>query len=257
MGEGAGPGNTARLAGHRRPAGPAEQGAIVLFWDIDGTLLTTGRAGILAWEGATGALLGRAVDFSQLETAGLTDVEIAARILGSFGLAPDRLTELLRRYEALLPDSLPTRRGSVLPGVREILEHLRACPDVCSLLLTGNTEAGGHAKLRHYGLDAYFAHGAFADGLADRPAIARRALTRARELLGPDLTAGRTYVIGDTPHDIRCAREIGARAIAVASGGYALADLARHAPWWALERLPAPEELLARVREAARAPAAE
>jgi phosphoglycolate phosphatase-like HAD superfamily hydrolase len=142
----------------------------------------------------------------------------------------------------------------VLPGVREILEHLRACPDVCSLLLTGNTEAGGHAKLRHYGLDAYFAHGAFADGLADRPAIARRALTRARELLGPDLPAGRTYVIGDTPHDIRCAREIGARAIAVATGGSPLADLSRHDPWWVLERLPAPEVLLARVREAVREP---
>jgi phosphoglycolate phosphatase-like HAD superfamily hydrolase len=226
---------------------------LVLFWDIDGTLLTTGRAGILAWEGATAALLGHAVDFATLETAGLTDVEIGAGILRRFGLDPARLPELVRAYEARLPESLAERRGQVLPGVREILDSLRGDPGVHALLLTGNTEAGGRAKLRHYGLDRYFAHGAFADGAPDRLAIARRALDLARDLLGGRLALERTYVIGDTPHDVRCAREIGARAVAVASGSYSTAELARHAPWWVLDALPPPGLFLGRLREAGRA----
>lgn len=224
---------------------------LVLFWDIDGTLLTTARAGVLAWEEATAAMVGRAVDFSRLETAGLTDVEIARNILRHFGLdpSPERLHELLRRYGTLLPERLSRRAGHVLPGVLEVLEHLRDHADVHSMLLTGNIEAGGRAKLRHYGLDGYFTHGAFADGAADRPAIARRALAQARELIGVDLAPERAYVIGDTPHDVRCAREIGARAVAVASGAYPVAELERHAPWWAIERLPDPEVFLGRLRE--------
>jgi phosphoglycolate phosphatase-like HAD superfamily hydrolase len=226
---------------------------LVLFWDIDGTLLTTGRAGILAWEGATAALLGQPVDFTALETAGLTDVEIAAGILRRFGLDPARLDELVRGYEARLPESLARRQGQVLPGVRETLDYLRADPDVRVLLLTGNTETGGRAKLRHYGLDGYFAHGAFADGVPDRLAIARRAWAHAWELVGAEPEPERTYVIGDTPHDIRCAKEIGARSVAVATGSYAVADLLRHEPWWVVERLPPPEAFVARLRGDARA----
>jgi phosphoglycolate phosphatase-like HAD superfamily hydrolase len=220
---------------------------LVLFWDIDGTLLTTGRAGVLAWEGAAAAVLSQPVDFATLETAGLTDVEIAAGILRRFDADPGRLDELVRGYEARLPESLARRKGQVLPGVREILEHLQDRADVRVLLLTGNTEAGGRAKLRHYGLDRYFAHGAFADGAPDRLAIARRAWAQARELVGADPQPERTYVIGDTPHDIRCAREIGVRSIAVATGSYTVAELARHEPWWALERLPPPDVFVGRL----------
>ncbi|MGH7321026.1 MAG: HAD family hydrolase [Candidatus Rokuibacteriota bacterium] len=223
---------------------------LILFWDIDGTLLTTNRAGILAWEGATQTVLGQPPDFSTLETAGLTDIEIAGHILTRFELPaePEHVTALVRRYEALLPGRLPERAGRVLPGVREVLDHLRDCRDVRSFLLTGNTAAGGRAKLRHYGLDGYFDHGAFADGAPDRPAIARRALGLARELVGRDLVPTRLYVIGDTPHDVRCAREIGARSVAVASGTYTVADLRRHDPWWVLERLPDPVAFLERLR---------
>jgi phosphoglycolate phosphatase-like HAD superfamily hydrolase len=225
---------------------------LVLFWDIDGTLLTTGRAGLLAWEGAAAAVLGRPVDLSTVETAGLTDVEIAVGLVQRFELDPGRPLELVRGYEARLPQSLARRVGGVLPGVRDMLERLRAEPDVHSLLLTGNTEAGGRAKLRHYGLDDYFTHGAFADGTTDRLAIARRAFETARALVGDGLVPERTWVIGDTPHDIRCARAIGARAIAVATGSYTMAQLKAHEPWWAVEQLPDPARLLARLRDVQR-----
>lgn len=224
---------------------------LFLFWDIDGTLLTTGRAGVFAWEEAAAEATGRSVDFASLETAGLTDMEIARKILALFDVEPTgpSVARLVRRYEELLPLRLPRRAGRVLLGVREILDALRGRPDVVSLLLTGNTRAGACSKLKHYGLAGYFEDGAFADGAPDRPAIARAALAlalgRAREPVRPE----QVFVIGDTPHDIRCAKEIGARAIAVASGSYTVEELRRHGPWWAVERLPEPGAFLRRLRE--------
>lgn len=214
----------------------------VLFWDIDGTLLTTGRAGIFAWEDAVEAITGRRVDLQAFATAGLTDVEIAGRLLDE--LAPhdrSRRLELVRAYEAALPHNLPRRRGAVLPNVRESIEHLRfAYPQVRQLLLTGNTRAGARAKLAHYGLVELFEGGAFADDCEDRVAIARNALALI-EGTGP-VALERVYVIGDTPHDIRCGRAVGARTIAVATGVHSVDDLAPHDPWIVLERLPEPAE---------------
>ena len=47
-------------------------------------------------------------------------------------------------------------------------------------------------------------------------------------------------MIGDTPHDIRCGKAIGARTVAVAQGPFSLDELREHEPWEALERLPDP-----------------
>ena len=55
------------------------------------------------------------------------------------------------------------------------------------------------------------------------------------------------WVIGDTPHDIDCANAIGARTIAVATGGYSLAELQAHGAWRVLEQLPPPNEFLAMI----------
>jgi phosphoglycolate phosphatase-like HAD superfamily hydrolase len=222
---------------------------LVLFWDIDGTLLVTGGAGRVAWQEATSGFLGRPVDFSALPTAGLTDVEIAAGILEAHGVSGEwsRVLELVRAYESALRTALPRRSGRVLPGVHEILGYLRGRPDVTSLLLTGNTAAGAATKLAYYGLSDYFAHGAFADGAPDRPSIARKALDIATGLLGAPPAPDRTYVIGDTPRDVACAQAIGVRAIAVASGEYPPDALRTCAPWRVLDQLPDPASFLAHL----------
>jgi phosphoglycolate phosphatase-like HAD superfamily hydrolase len=222
----------------------------VLFWDIDGTLLTTGRAGIFAWEDACLKVLGSTMDLNNLHTTGLTDVEIAAKIVALKGVPPEVpvIKELLRFYEAALPSCLPLRVGSVLPGVREVLDYLSNHKDVISLLLTGNTEAGAKAKLTYYGLAGYFDHGAFAEIGYDRPGIARKALVIAKDILKEDFALEDTYVIGDTPHDIHCGKAIGARAIAVASSVYSVADLLEHEPWWAIDLIPDPQTFINKIR---------
>jgi phosphoglycolate phosphatase-like HAD superfamily hydrolase len=215
----------------------------VLFWDIDGTLLTTGRAGIFALEQAARDVCGVEADLQSMPTSGLTDSQIAARVIERCGQAasPERLGAFLRAYERHLPERLGWRQGRVLPGVEEILEDVAGRPGVVSLLLTGNTRAGAAAKLAHYGLDGHLFDGGFCDDTDDRDAIARRAWKLAAEREGGEMVPERTYVVGDTPHDVACARAIGARAVAVASGGYGADDLREAGPWLLLDDLPSPE----------------
>jgi phosphoglycolate phosphatase len=212
---------------------------IVLFWDLDGTLLITGRAGLFAFEEALLEVTGAEVDLSELTTPGLTDSGVATLVLERAGVTadPERIDAVLRSYEERLPDSLPRREGRVLEGVREVLEDLEQRPDVRSYLLTGNTPAGARAKLRHYELDRFFpdGEGAFCIDHGTRTDIARRALPLAE-------SADQVYVIGDTPADVECGKAIGARTIVVASGWHSFDELAAAEPWRLLERIPEPVE---------------
>ena len=219
----------------------------VLFWDIDGTLLTTGRAGIYAWEEALKQVLGVSLDLSNFRTAGLTDFNIAGSLVEAHGnsAGPDTVTRVVRAYEQHLAGALTRKQGRVLPGVFELLQYLRDREGVLSLLLTGNTEAGAKAKLAYYRLSEFFTAGAFADGVPDRVAIARKAATLARRLAGGQVPSKRMFVIGDTPDDIECGKAIEARTVAVATGFYSASDLERERPWLTLERLPRPEEFMA------------
>jgi phosphoglycolate phosphatase-like HAD superfamily hydrolase len=177
----------------------------------------------------------------------MTDYQIAVQTFETLGVHPEPglIERLVRRYEELLPASLPRRNGYVCPNVREILEHLRDRGDVRSYLLTGNTRGGARAKLTYYGLMEFFPDGAFAEDAGDRATIARRALALA-ERAGPVAENG-VFVVGDTPHDIACATAIGARTIAVATGGYSLEELQSHRPWRMFSELPRPEDFTALI----------
>ena len=227
---------------------------IVLFWDIDGTLLTTGKAGVPAWEAAVREVTGREFQLSSIRVPGLTDYQIAVRTFEMLGLEPHEamLRRMVTRYEEMLPSSLPQKRGRVLPNVREILDALRGRADVRSYLLTGNTRGGARAKLTHYDLFHYFPDGAFAEDAGERSSIAARGLDLARRA-GP-VGDNAAFVIGDTPHDIACANAIGARTIAVATGGYALDELESHRPWRLFAELPPPADFLSLIEQGASEP---
>jgi phosphoglycolate phosphatase-like HAD superfamily hydrolase len=113
---------------------------------------------------------------------------------------------------------------------------------VRSYLLTGNTRGGARAKLTYYGLFDYFPDGAFAEDTGERATIAARALQLARRA-GP-IADESLFVIGDTPHDIHAASAIGARTIAVGTGGYTVDELREHQPWRIFEALPPVEEFV-------------
>jgi len=204
----------------------------ILFFDIDGTMLSTGGAGQRAMELALTEEFRLEFPFEGVLTAGRTDRGIADEIFARYGLVDTPLERLrfMQTYLDRLPGVLESLPGALLPGVLELLDQLHRAPDVYLSLLTGNYVEGAWIKLRHFGIDHYFETGGFGDDHAHRDDVARLAADNVRGHLKRELPDGSTCVIGDTPADIRCARAINARAVAVATGMYSSEQLQPHAP---------------------------
>lgn len=220
----------------------------IVFWDIDGTLLSTGRTGLAAWEYAVREVVGAEIALKPLRMSGLTDPMIARRILEFVGQKPEPEVErdLTEAYCRALPACLMPSFGGVLPGVKSILDDLSARSTSFMALLTGNMESCAWAKLRCYGLAHYFATGGFGDDGFDRVQIGHVALERILQIAG-DVDRERMFLVGDSPYDVSCGNRIGVRTIAVASGDHSLGELAASSPWWLLPNLPDPAAFLEHI----------
>ena len=204
----------------------------LLLFDIDGTLITSGGAGEHALRLGIKDRFDLDEDFRGIEIAGRTDSGIARQFFAKHSLpdTPANTAALFESYLAHLTILLPKKAGGLLPGILELLDALKARPDVVLGLLTGNLARGAELKLTHYGVWHYFEFGAYADDHHDRNQLGHFARNRALEKYGIEFPPERIYILGDTPHDIACARAIGAKAVAIATGQYPHARLAEHSP---------------------------
>ncbi|MBS0660809.1 MAG: HAD family hydrolase [Verrucomicrobia bacterium] len=211
----------------------------LLLFDIDGTLILTGEAGLLAFRETMQSVFGAEDDLSRVDFSGATDSGIIRQLFGLHGI--DHTIENLERFRGgyfpSLQRWLPARQGRVLPGVHELLAKLREHEHVQLGLLTGNYAEGARLKLQHYGLWEHFPFGAYADDHSDRNELGPFALRRAEAHTGRFYLGRQAWIIGDTPRDIACARACGARVLAVATGRHALAELQRCEPDAAVENL--------------------
>jgi phosphoglycolate phosphatase len=202
----------------------------ILLFDIDGTLMRSGGASFRAMERAFAELFGVGGATRGVVPHGKTDPLILREILhrhhlleGDDGAA---LAALQALYERFLPEEMPRAPAVLMPGVRELLAALQAAPDTLLGLLTGNFERGARVKLDRFGLNRYFAFGAFGSDDGDRNRLPAIAVARAEALLGRPLGLGpHVVVIGDTPRDVECALASGAAAVGVATGSYSVAEL--------------------------------
>jgi phosphoglycolate phosphatase-like HAD superfamily hydrolase len=204
----------------------------LLLWDIDGTLITSGGAGIRALRPALLDLFGVSATLDDIDYAGRTDRHIFRQIFTRHGI-PDTEENFLRYldgYLERLPAELNHSGATILPGVPTLLADAATRPDLTQALLTGNIQRAARVKLTHHGLWDFFPFGAFADDSEHRNDLGPHALRRARAHTGGDFPPDRVWVIGDTPHDIACGRVIGARTLAVATGGHPVEALAAHSP---------------------------
>lgn len=201
------------------PVRPDRNPHVCLF-DIDGTLLLGDGAGRAALEAALRSELGLEGPVQTVSFAGRTDRAIVTEMLVRNGFEPADESRLrcLRSYLGHLPGQLRARQGRVLPGIVDLLDALQRRPDVAVGLITGNLREGARLKLAHFGLDHYFAFGGYGDDHHDRSDVARAAVADAARHLGTEPVPERLWVIGDTPEDVRCARAVGARVVAVATG---------------------------------------
>jgi phosphoglycolate phosphatase len=224
----------------------------LILFDIDGTLILSGGAGVRAMTRAFAETWGTTDALEHVDVAGRTDLIILADALALIGQR-ETDAERLRRFRAvyyeylreeLVSNGHPRPKG-VLPGVRALLDALAGRADVSLALLTGNFPESAEIKLAHFDLWHYFSWGVYGDEALDRHDLLPLALQRHRKHAAGPIDAADVIVVGDTPHDVSCAQRGGAKVVAVATGNFDAAALGRCQPDVVCEDLSNPSVLFA------------
>lgn len=203
----------------------------LILWDIDGTLLRAGPLGRAVFSAAVNHVVGTDPGEHGVQMSGKTDPQIAREILTVMQVGQEavdaHVPEVLTRLEIELVAGAAALRehGWVLPGVPTLLTRLDAEPDVVQTVLTGNIAANAAGKLAAFDLDRWvdLRVGAFGSDHHDRNELVPIALQRFRDVHGAEPESA--WVVGDTPHDLACARIAGVRCLLVATGRIPLAEL--------------------------------
>jgi phosphoglycolate phosphatase len=194
---------------------------LVLF-DIDGTLLDCGPQVRPLFASALVEVFGTAGDVDGYDFTGRTDPRIVLDLVTAAGVpepeAREKLPRMRELYLERLSRALDRRVMRLLPGVEEVLERLAAREDVVLALLTGNWEPGARAKLSRFDLNRFFGFGAFGCDGVDRSDLPPVALDRAERVVGRRFQPEEVLIVGDSVHDVSCARAHGIPCLAVATG---------------------------------------
>ena len=213
----------------------------LLLFDIDGTLILSGGAGLRALNQTFHELFQVQDAFTGITTAGRTDGEIIDEALRQSQITSTEavLVEIQRRYESRLTEEiqLPGPRKGIMPGVEDLLMFLSVRRNVTLGLLTGNFQSTAKIKLDYFGLSDYFLCGAYGRDALHRNALVDIAKQRAK-LLGVEILSARDIlIVGDTPLDVACARAAGSKMAAVATGQFDVVALEKAGAEIALENL--------------------
>jgi phosphoglycolate phosphatase len=199
----------------------------VLF-DIDGTLITTGGAGAVAWRRAFEELHGKPLDIREVTESGMTDPEVGRVALRNIlGRDPDRreLATAMAHYLRHLSDAIDQSDGyRVMPGIEDLVERLVDDGHLLGLT-TGNIEAAAHIKLARAGLNRFFSFGGYGSDSNERTELTRCALERGKFVSGGVLAEGSCISVGDTPRDVAAAHGAGIEVVGVATGNFTVDQL--------------------------------
>ena len=200
----------------------------ILLFDIDGTLVSTGGAGAVAWKQAFEELHGIPADIGEFTDAGMTDPDVGAKTFEAVMQrepTPRELAQLIQRRLEHLPEAIAASEGyRVLPGVPERLRQLSHDGHLLGLI-TGNGDGAAFVKLSRGDLMRWFTFGAYATAGVERAGIVRRAVERGEAMLGCDVPNSDILVVGDTPLDIEAAHAADCTAVGVATGHHDAAAL--------------------------------
>jgi len=229
---------------------------ILVLFDIDGTLLLSQHAGAQSMHDATRELYGDAFTFDGVEIAGRIDPQIWHDVALANGIDNphehhDRFREVYTRHLARRLAGANTVR--VLPGVTALLEALGAVEGLTRGLLTGNYPETARLKIEAAGLDPEIfevaAWGCDGRSRRDLPGVA---MDRHAAATGARIAPEEVVIIGDTPHDVDCARAHGCRSLAVATGPSSRDELVACEPDLLADDLSQTKEIISWILDCSR-----
>ena len=192
---------------------------------------------------ALAEVYGTAGECARYDFAGRTDPRIVIDLMTAAGIPEAEVRRLLpamrRVYLEKLERVLDREGMRLLPGVMDVLERQAERPDLALALLTGNWEPGARTKLSRFGLNRFFAFGAFGCDGTDRTELPPVALERAEREIGRRFRPEETLIIGDSLWDVACAQAHGIPCLAVATGRTPAAALREAGADWVVADLPA------------------
>jgi len=198
----------------------------LILFDIDGTLIDSGGAGVRSLDLAFRKVFSVLNAFQGISMAGKTDTQIIKEGLIKHGLSMDgNFDAIIEAYLLYLREEIRNDGKHTKPGIYEILEQLNPMEDIGLGLLTGNLEQGARIKLEPFDLNKYFPSGAFGSDDEDRNKLLPFAVNRFEKMFDKRIDIEKSIVIGDTPRDVECAHIYGAVCIGVATGPYSIHEL--------------------------------
>lgn len=213
----------------------------LFLFDLDGTLVSTGGAGLRALSTTFHELYQTDHILDQVDPSGKTDPAIFREIVDVFlkrSVTPYELDQISATYLThLARETAQSPHYKILPGVHSFLNYLSVQRDVTVGLGTGNLEKGARIKLEPSGLNPFFLYGAFGSDAEDRSTLLRVGHERAAAFSEEEIGPNNVYIIGDTELDILAARKAGYKSVAVATGSRSKAILAQAIPHYILNDL--------------------
>ena len=199
-----------------------------LIWDIDGTLLRTNGAAAIPFAKAVSDFAGVKVEIDRKTLSGFTDYEIAMHLLNSHNISfkMENITEILHQYVRNLPASLETIGVDLISTIDQVLRKLHQLPNMDLLVGTGNCLAGVKVKLEHATLKKFFLdENIYCSSEIDwnRDMV----IQKAKNSLSKNEVG---IVIGDSPRDIKSAKQSGLSVIAVPTGAHTRDELESNRP---------------------------
>lgn len=203
---------------------------LVLF-DIDGTLYHGDGSGRVAFGDTFREILGESFVDHQIDFAGRLDTWIFEELMRLNGVTVTE--ELLEEFKRLSPGHLGKRIESGAFNIRRcagalelvrLLDEKKGEWNLTLGLLTGNWPRNGMLKISSVGFDpGWFVVNAWGDDALTREGLPAVAQKRFGEFSGNSENGSvipfeRIVIVGDTIHDVACARANGCRSLAVATG---------------------------------------
>lgn len=227
-----------------------------MLLDIDGTIVRVGselgKLHHMAFIEGFGEVYGLDARYGIADYGGRTDMFIVDDILRKNGFDEDEIDakrgRMFRAMERHFRDSVAGGDyygDSMISGAADALDMLSRDSGNALGLLTGNIEPIALMKMEALGIRHYFRFGGYGDSSemrSDLIGIAMENALRAGFAWGVGMK--QVYVVGDTMHDIECAKEKGAVSVAVATGTFSKEDLAAYAPEYLLGGLPELESVI-------------